>query len=507
MCRIRTTIRIPVTKRPFMSATHFDVLIIGAGLSGIGAAAHLQRELPGLRLAVLEARDAPGGTWDLFRYPGVRSDSDMHTLGYRFRPWQGGDRTASGEAILRYLHDTIAEHDLGRVIRLQHRVVAARWDDATAQWHVDVDVGPERVRRTLQAGFLYACSGYYRMDQGHTPSWPGQADYRGRIVHPQQWPQDLAVAGQRVVVIGSGATAVTLVPALAARGARVTLLQRTPGYVEVRAGHSDRVARLTRWLPAPLGTGLVRQVRAARQVVLHRLSRRWPQAMRRHLLGDVARALGPRQDLLPHFTPPYRPWDQRVCLAPDGDLFTALREGRADIVTDTVARFTADGLALASGRHLPADVVVTATGLDLLALGGMTLSVNGAPVVLRRTFSHRGMMLAGVPNFAYAFGYTHASWTLRAELATEQVVRVLRHLRRTGLRRCTPRAPADLHTDRRLDFQPGYVLRNLHCFPKAGTQGPWRTPDNALLDRWRLRLAGLDDGALVFDQPAPRAAS
>lgn len=488
-----------------MHHEHLDVLIVGAGLSGIGAAALLQRELPGLRLAVLEARDAPGGTWDLFRYPGMRSDSDMHTLGHRFRPWQGAHRTASGEAIRRYLHDTIAEHDLGRLIRLQHRVVGARWDDATALWHVDVEIGPERTCRTLRARFLYACSGYYRMDQGHTPTWPGQADYTGRIVHPQHWPQDLAVAGQRVVVIGSGATAVTLVPALAAQGAQVTMLQRSPTYVEVRAGQSTPARHLTRWLPAPLAGSLIRQARAARQVLVHRLSRRWPGAVRRHLLRGVAQALGPRQDLLAHFTPHYRPWDQRVCLDPDGDLFTALREGRAEVVTDTVDRFTPDGVTLASGRHLPADIVVTATGLDLLALGGMTLSVNGAPVVLRRTFSHRGMMLAGVPNFAYAFGYTHASWTLRAELATEQVVRVLRHLRGTGLRQCTPRAPNDLGTDRRLDFRPGYVLRNLHCFPKAGDRGPWRTPDNALLDRWRLRLAGLDDGTLVFDNPAPRA--
>jgi len=491
-----------------MVSERLDVLIVGAGLSGIGAAAEILRALPTTRLAVLEAREALGGTWDVFRYPGMRSDSDMHTLGYRFRAWTGAGRTASGDEIRRYLQDTVAEHDLTRHIHLRHRVVAAHWHTDEACWHVEVEVSggddAQPLRRTVRTRFLYACTGYYRMDQGHRPAWEGEHAFTGTWVHPQHWPATLEVSGRRVVVIGSGATAVTLVPALAARGAHVTMLQRSPSYVDVRS-QQDTVARvLLNGLPPRMAGTLLRHLHAARQVLVHRLSRLWPETARRHLLRGVSRALGPRQDLLPHFTPSYRPWDQRVCLAPDGDLFTALREGRAEVITDRIARVRPDGLELASGRHLPADILVTATGLDLLALGGMSLTVDGTPVVLRRTFSHRGMMLAGVPNFAYAFGYTHASWTLRAELATDQIVRVLRHLTRTGLRQCTPRAPADLRTDRRLDFTPGYVLRNLHCFPKAGDQGPWRTPDNALLDRWRLRLAGVDDGALVFDNPTPR---
>jgi monooxygenase len=481
-----------------MKTEQIDVLIVGAGLSGIGAGAHLKQHCPDQTFAILEGREAIGGTWDLFRYPGIRSDSDMYTLGYAFKPWTNAKAIADGPAILAYIDETAREHDLHRHVRLQHRVVRSSWSSQEARWLVDVEVGPERTLRQFSARFLYLCSGYYNYEQGHAPDFPGSADFKGRLVHPQHWPQDLDHSGQKVVVIGSGATAVTLVPSLAERAAKVTMLQRSPTYVLSRPG-SDKLANwLNATLPIKLAYGITRWKNVLMQMLFYKLSRKRPDKMKQYILKGVAKALGPRKDLLKHFEPSYKPWDQRVCLVPDADLFKALRSGKADVVTDHIERFTATGVQLKSGAHLDADVIVTATGLDLLAFGGMDIVVDGQLVKPRRTFSYKGMMLSGVPNFAYAFGYTNASWTLKADLTSELVCKVLNHMRKTGQQTATPQAPADLKAEPLLDFQSGYVLRSLNRFPNQGDRLPWKMHQNYLLDLLAMRGNTVDDGVLVF---------
>jgi len=484
-----------------MGIEQLDVLIVGGGLSGIGAGVHLKQHCPGHSFAILEGRAAIGGTWDLFRYPGIRSDSDMYTLGYAFKPWTRAKAIADGPAILSYIEETAHEHDLERHVRLQHRVVRSSWSGADARWLVDVEVGPERMLRQISTRFLYLCTGYYRYEQGHAPAFPGAADFQGRIVHPQHWPQDLDHRGQRMVVIGSGATAVTLVPSLAEQAAQVTMLQRSPTYVLARPG-SDRLANwMNETLPLKLAYGITRWKNVLMQMLFYKLSRQRPEMMKRYILKGVARALGPRKDLLRHFEPSYKPWDQRVCLVPDADLFKALRSGKAEVVTDHIERFTATGIQLKSGAHLEADVIVTATGLDLLAFGGMDIVVDGKVVKPRRTFSYKGMMLSGVPNLAYAFGYTNASWTLKADLTSELVCKVLNHMQKTGQPVATPVAPADLKPEALLDFTSGYVLRSLNRFPNQGNRLPWKMHQNYLLDVLAFKGHNVDDGTLVFSQP------
>ena len=474
-----------------------DVLIIGAGLSGIGAAVHLERECPDQRVCILESRDQLGGTWDLFRYPGIRSDSDMHTLGYAFRPWTGVRAIADGASILDYLRAAAREHGLERLIRYQHRVKAACWSSSEGRWTVTVLVGPAQVPQQLSCRFLLVCTGYYNYEHGYTPEYVGTADFTGRLVHPQAWPADLDVTGQRVVVIGSGATAVTLVPALAQQAAHVTMLQRSPSYLLARPAHDALAHWLRQRLPSPLAYALTRWKNVLLGQLFFQLARRWPELVAHKLIAKAQALTGPGTEL-EHLTPRYKPWDQRLCLVPDGDLFGAIRQGRAAIVTDQISYFTPTGLQLVSGRTLAADVVVTATGLDLLALGGMALSVDGRPVVLRDCLSYKGMMLSGVPNLAYVVGYTNASWTLKADLTSAYVCRLVHRLNQ-GYSHCVPvLQDASVKRQNWVDFSSGYIQRSLDRFPGQGNKAPWRLRQNYAIDLLALRFGRLADGTLQW---------
>jgi cation diffusion facilitator CzcD-associated flavoprotein CzcO len=478
---------------------HFDVLIVGAGLSGIGAACHLQRSCPTKTFAILEAREAIGGTWDLFRYPGVRSDSDMFTLGYAFRPWKEAKAIADGSSIRHYVRDTAREHDLERKIRFRHRIVRAEWSTAEARWEVEAertDTG-ETVRVTC--GFLFVCSGYYRYDKGYTPAFAGTERFKGRILHPQHWPEDFDYTGKRVVVIGSGATAVTLVPSMAERAAHVTMLQRSPTYI-VSLPAKDVIADALRGaLPAKVAYPLVRWKNVLLATASYQLSRRRPRLMKALMRRGIQRALPPDYDIDAHFKPRYEPWDQRLCLVPDGDLFKAISSGKASIVTDHIESFTETGLKLASGAELEADVVVTATGLNLLMLGGMSLAVDGREIESSKTVSYKGMMLAGVPNMAFGLGYTNASWTLKMDLVSDYVCRLLNRMDRRGERYATPLPPdPSLPTEPFLDLQSGYVERALPNLPRQGTKSPWKLHQNYLRDLLMLKWGRLDDEGMQF---------
>jgi cation diffusion facilitator CzcD-associated flavoprotein CzcO len=480
-----------------MSTPDVDVLIVGAGLSGIGAAHHLQTAFPGRTYTILEARDAIGGTWDLFRYPGVRSDSDMHTLGYRFRPWTQPKAIADGPSILAYVRDTAADAGIDRHIRFGHRVVRASWSTADAQWTVEARHDGSPV--TLTARFLYVCSGYYDYDGGHTPDFPGVERFRGTVVHPQRWPADLDHAGKNVVVVGSGATAVTLVPAMAEDAAHVTMLQRSPSYI-MTLPSEDRLANTAkRVLGVRRGYFLARWKNVLVGTFIYQLSRRRPRVVRKLIRKLAIRQLPPGYDVDTHFKPRYQPWDQRLCLVPDGDLFAAIRSGRASVVTDRIAEFTESGLRLESGATVPADVVVTATGLRLLAFGGMELIVDGRAVELPKTMAYKGMMLSDVPNFAFTIGYTNASWTLKADLVSEYVVRLLRHMDDGGYDVAVPVNDDPAVTERPLlDFDAGYVLRSIDEFPRAGSRAPWQLGMSYAHDVVNLRHGKMNDGAMRF---------
>ena len=471
-----------------------DVLIIGAGLSGIGAACHLARNLPGTSYAIVEMRERLGGTWDLFRYPGVRSDSDMYTLGYSFAPWRGGQAIADGAAILRYITQTAQEYDVPRHIRYRHRALSADFDTATSRWLGVLDHDGRAV--TARARFLYACTGYYDYAAGHTPDFAGRSDFEGRVIHPQAWPADFDETDARIVVIGSGATAVTLVPALAERAAHVTMLQRSPTYV-LSMPAADPVADLAhRALPERAAYTVTRWSHLLQAWALYRAARIAPKQVRKLIRADAKSHLPQDYPVDEHFNPTYDPWDQRLCLVPEGDLYAALSSGRAEIVTDTIDRFTAHGIRLTSGREVPADVVVTATGLRILPGGGATLSVDGAPVDLAQTVSYKGIMLSGIPNFALALGYTNASWTLKVDLVSRYVCRLLAYMERHGFTQVWPQAPpAGAATRPIIDFAAGYVQRAAAQLPRQGSSGPWQVPQNYLVDRWRLRRRGrLTDG-------------
>jgi monooxygenase len=480
---------------------HVDVLIVGAGLSGIGAACHLTTKCPEKSFAILEARDGVGGTWDLFRYPGIRSDSDMFTLGYNFRPWEEAKAIADGPSILRYIKETARDHSVDQKIRFNHRVVRVEWSSPDARWTVEAertDTG-ETVR--LTCGFLLTCTGYYRYDQGFTPEFDGIERFKGEIIHPQHWPEDLDYAGKRVVVIGSGATAVTLVPAMAEHAGHVTMLQRSPSYVVTLPGEDPLAKLIRRLFPTKMAYGIVRWKNVLLQSAFFRLSRRCPNLIKRLIRKSVQRRLPEGYDVDTHFKPRYNPWDQRVCLVPDGDLFEAISSGKASVVTDRIETFTEKGLKLESGAELEADIIVTATGLNLLVLGGMEIIVDGKVIDLSETVGYKGVMFSGIPNLAVALGYTNASWTLKCDLTCEWVCRLLKHMDEHGYRQCAPQTPdPSLPREPFLDLMSGYVLRSIDKFPKQGPRTPWRLHQNYPRDVYLLRRGPVADEGMLFSR-------
>ena len=483
-----------------METPHFDVLIVGAGLSGIGAAWHLQKKCPGRSFAVLEGREASGGTWDLFRYPGVRSDSDMYTLGYRFRPWKEAKAIADGPSILKYIREVASDHGIDSKIRYSHKVVGASWSTPEARWTVDLEVGPDRKPRQLTCGFLWMCSGYYSYDKGYQPEFAGIERFKGRVAHPQKWTDDIDYAGKKVVVIGSGATAVTLVPSLADSGAaHVTMLQRSPTYMAMRPSQDPFATKMRKRLPLKLAYMVTRWKNVLLGMYFFQMCKRYPDKVKSLLLGGVRNVLGPDHDIDTHFTPRYNPWDQRLCLVPDADFFRAMRRGKVDVVTDHIETFIETGIKLKSGKELPADLVVTATGLVLVPVGGAKLTVDGQPVDLSKRFIYKGMMYSDVPNLASVFGYTNASWTLKADLVSEYVCRILNHMDRGGYRICMPRNDdPTLSEEPWVSFSSGYIQRALKHQPKQGSRRPWKLYQNYALDLLSLRFGSIRDRAMNF---------
>jgi cation diffusion facilitator CzcD-associated flavoprotein CzcO len=464
---------------------HLDVVIVGAGLSGIGAAYRLQTECSGKTYAVFEARDALGGTWDLFRYPGIRSDSDMFTLGYPFKPWRDAKSIADGPSILRYVQQTATEFGIDRHIRYGTKVVAADWSTESARWTLTLerlDAAGEPALHTLTCNFLYSCAGYYNYDHGHAPEFPGIDSFSGQVVHPQFWPEDLDYTGRRVVVIGSGATAVTLVPAMADQAELVTMLQRSPTWISAVPGRDKQADKIRELLPPKLAHRVIRTKNILFGIGFYQYCRRRPESARKLLTGLTTRILKDQQAVAEHFTPSYNPWDQRLCAVPDADLFKAMKKGKAEVVTDHIETFVPEGIRLKSGRILAADIVVTATGLQLLAFGGIAPQVDGQPVNLSDQFVWQGAMLTGVPNFAVCIGYTNASWTLRADLTSRLVCRVLNHLDRNGYAAVVPKPDGKLDERPLLDLASGYVQRSIADFPRQGDRHPWKVRQNYLLD-------------------------
>lgn len=484
-----------------MVTEHFDVLIVGAGLSGIGAAYHLQTNCPGKTYAILEGREAIGGTWDLFRYPGIRSDSDMYTLGYSFKPWREAKAIADGPSILNYVRETARENGIDRHIRFNHQVKRALWSSADAAWTVEAEVGPRKERVRLTCNFLFMCSGYYDYAGGYMPEFPGAERFQGRIIHPQQWPEDLDYGGRKVVVIGSGATAVTLVPEMAKTAGHVVMLQRSPTYVVSRPAEDAWANWLRARLPARLAYGLTRWRNVLFGMLFYNLARKKPEKTKARIIEMVRQQLGPDYDVETHFTPRYNPWDQRLCLVPDADLFEAIKAGQASVVTDQIETFTERGVKLRSGQELEADIIVAATGLKLQLLSGLEVVVDGRRIDMAKTMTYKGMMYGGVPNLASAFGYTNASWTLKCDLTCEYVCRLLHHMDRTGTRQCMPMPDPSVQEAPWLDFTSGYVQRAIDQFPKQGTRKPWKLHQNYALDLLALRFGSVDDGVMVFSAP------
>ena len=473
---------------------HFDVLIIGAGLSGIGAAWHLQKRCPGKSYAILEGRDAIGGTWDLFRYPGIRSDSDMFTLGYNFKPWLGEKSIADGASIRDYISETAHENGIDRHIRFGHKVVSADWSSVDARWTLTLANG-----NSMTAGWVMMCSGYYRYDAGYTPDFPGIDSFAGKVIHPQFWRDDIDYAGKNVVVIGSGATAMTLVPAMAETAGHVTMLQRSPTYVASVPSADPIAAKLRSWLPRRLAYRAVRLKNVLYSMTMFRLMRKNPGPAKERLVGLVRTALGPDYDVDKHFTPRYNPWDQRLCAVPDADLFDAIKAGKVSVQTDMIDRFTVDGIQLASGDHLKADVVVTATGLEMQLLGGAGLSVDGVKVEMPKTMIYKGMMLGGVPNLSYVIGYNNASWTLKADLTSAQACRILNYMDRRKLVQAVPMLdPAEMSDGNFFGLSSGYLERAQAYVPKQGARHPWKVHHNYARDYASLKFGKVDDGVLVF---------
>ncbi len=476
-----------------------DVLIVGAGLSGIGSARHLQRECPERSFLLLESRASLGGTWDLFRYPGIRSDSDMYTLGYTFKPWPDRKALADGPSILAYLKETAAETGVDRKIRYNHKVTGAAWSSETATWTVAAERSDTGETVEFTCRFLMMCSGYYDYEQGYTPEFEGRDDFAGTVVHAQHWPEDLDYRGKRVIVIGSGATAVTLVPELAKDTAKTIMLQRSPTYIASLPEEDPWSSFLHGRLPESWVFRIIRWKRVLLQIYVFNLSRKRPKLVRKFLLDQVRKELGEDYDVKKHFTPSYNPWDQRLCAVPEGDLFDAVRNERAEVVTDTIDRFTRRGVRLDSGGELEADIIVLATGLNLKFIGGTTLTVDGEAADPSKLFVYRGMMLANVPNLVQVFGYTNSSWTLKSDLTGQFVCRILNRMKRTGTTMAVPRMPAEgVEEEPMLDFTSGYIVRSIDKFPRQGKHLPWRVYQNFIIDFINLKFRPLKDKVLQF---------
>jgi cation diffusion facilitator CzcD-associated flavoprotein CzcO len=485
---------------------HFDVVVVGAGLSGIGAGVHLKQRSPDRTYVILEGRDASGGTWDLFRYPGIRSDSDMYTLGYSFKPWTQAKAIADGPSILKYVRETAAEHGVEQHIRYGHKVKRAAWSTPDARWTVEAEKANGEIA-TFTCSFLFMCAGYYSYDDPHQPQFEGLANFKGRHFHAQLWPKDLDYKGKRVVVIGSGATAVTIVPEVAKDAAHVTMLQRSPTYMVSRPAEDKFANWLRTWMPAKLAYGLIRWRNVLFQMYFFGQTRKHPQKAKETLIGMVRDELGPDYDVATHFTPKYNPWDQRLCLVPDADIFNAIKEKRASVVTDEIVRFTQDGIVLRSGEELPADIVVSATGLKLNLIGDVKLTVDGAPVDASKSLSYKGMFFSDIPNLASTFGYTNASWTLKADLTCEYVCRTLNHMRDTGTTICVPKRDPSVGEEAWLPLTSGYIERAREVLPKNGDRKPWKLNQNYALDLMALRFGQVDDGTMVFSNPPAKLAT
>ncbi|HEX8880561.1 MAG TPA: NAD(P)/FAD-dependent oxidoreductase [Candidatus Acidoferrum sp.] len=489
-----------------MGLEHFDVLILGAGLSGIDAAHHLQKFCPSKSYVILEQRQRIGGTWDLFRYPGVRSDSDMFTMGFSFRPWMNPKAIAPGDQIRNYITAIAREEGIDTHIRFHHRVQRARWSSRDAIWTVDAvhEADHRQELVTLTCNFLFSCAGYYRYDAGYLPEFPDIRRFRGRVVHPQAWPEDLDYAGKRMIIIGSGATAVTLLPALAKTAGQVTMLQRSPTYMASRPEQDAIANRLRRLLPAAWAYTLSRWKNVAYMIYVYQLAQRFPDFVKKALIKKVLAELGPTYDVATHFTPRYNPWEQRLCLVPDGDFFQAIKAGRAGVVTGQIERFTEKGIRLQSGEELEADIVVTATGLVLQMFGGADLDVDGCRVDVSKQLAYKGVMLSDVPNLAGVFGYINNSWTLKADLICVFVCRLLNLMQKKGMRQVTPRSrderPAAPFVE---GFSSGYIQRAVPYWPKQGSKAPWRVYQNYIRDILSLKFGRIQNGALEFSNPMP----
>lgn len=491
-----------------MTSEHVDVVVVGAGLSGIGAGYHLQTMCPDRSYVILEGRESLGGTWDLFRYPGVRSDSDMHTLGFSFKPWTEAKSIADGPSILKYLKQTVSQFGIDKHIRYGQLVTKAQWSTDDAQWTVTSTNKATGANNTYTCSFLFMCSGYYSYKKGHTPDFTGRERFKGTIVHPQEWPTDLDYSGKRVIVIGSGATAVTIVPSMADKAAHVTMLQRSPTYMVSRPDHDVLANRMRKVLPPKMAYNLTRFKNTWRQQLVYNKTRTDPNKVKQLLLGGIQLELGADYDIAKHFTPNYNPWDQRLCLVPNGDFFKAMREGKASVVTDHIASFTETGIQLESGEHLEADIIVTATGLELVTLGEMDFFVDGKQVDFAKTWTYKGFAYSDIPNLASTFGYINASWTLRSDLTAEYVCRLLNHMRKKGLVQCTPRLREQ---DRNMKERPwidgfssGYMQRMMHRMPRQGDHEPWINPQNYRRDKKMFKHSPIDDGVMQFSKQSAR---
>ena len=491
-----------------MTSEHVDVVVVGAGLSGIGAGYHLQTMCPDRSYVILEGRDGLGGTWDLFKYPGIRSDSDMHTLGFSFKPWTEAKSIADGPSILQYLKQTVAQFGIDKNIRYGQLVTKAEWSTDDAQWTVTATNKATGASNTITCSFLFMCSGYYSYKKGHTPEFAGRERFKGLVIHPQEWPTDLDYAGKRVVVIGSGATAVTIVPSMADKAAHVTMLQRSPTYMVSRPDHDVLANRLRKVLPPKMAYNLTRFKNTWRQQLVYNKTRTDPNKVKQLLLGGIQLELGADYDIAKHFTPNYNPWDQRLCLVPNGDFFKSMREGKASVVTDHIASFTETGIQLASGEHLDADIIITATGLELVTLGEMDFFVDGNQVDFAKTWTYKGFAYSDIPNLASTFGYINASWTLRSDLTAEYVCRLLNHMRKKGVAQCTPRLREQ---DRSMKERPwidgfssGYMQRMMHRMPRQGDHEPWINPQNYRRDKKMFKHSPIDDGVMQFSKQSAR---